>query len=71
MLVFVNHITLAEKDGHKINSVIHTLSSHFKLCDLGPTTQLLGMEIHKNRSNHTLSIFQSQFTINLLQEHGL
>jgi len=71
MPVFVDNITLAGEDGDMINSVIHKLSSHFKLRDLGPTTQLLGMKIHKDHPNRTLSISQSQFTINLLQEHGL
>jgi hypothetical protein len=71
MPVFVDDITMAGKDGDKIDSVIQELSSHFKLRDLGPTTQLLGMEIHRDRPNRTLSISQSQFIINLLQEHGL
>ena len=39
---------------------------HFKLRDLGPTTQLLGMEIHRDRPNCTLSLSQSQFITNLL-----
>jgi hypothetical protein len=66
MPVFVDNITMAGKDGDKIDSVIQELSSHFKLRDLGPTTQLLGMEIHRDQPNHTLSISQSQFIINLL-----
>jgi hypothetical protein len=71
MPVFVDDITLACKDGAKINSVVQELSQHFKLRDLGPTTQLLGLEIHRDRPNHHLSICQSQFITNLLQEHGL
>ena len=47
------------------------LSQHFKLRDLGPTTQLLGMEIHRDRPNRRLCLFQSQHIANLLQEHGL
>jgi hypothetical protein len=49
MPVFVDDITLAGKKGAKFDSIIQELSSHFKLCDLGPTTQLLGMEIHRDR----------------------
>ena len=48
MPVFVDDITLACKDGAKIDSVIQELSQHFKLRDLGPTTQLLGIEIHRD-----------------------
>ena len=71
MPVFVDDITLAGNDGAKINSIIQELSSHFKLRDLGPTTQLLGMEIHRDRPNRTLSLSQSQFITHLVQEHGL
>ena len=71
MPVFVDDITLACNDGAKIDSVIQELSQHFKLRDLGPTTQLLGIEIHRDRPNRQLSISQSQFISNLIQEHGL
>ena len=71
MPIFVDDITLAGKDASKIDSVIQELSLHFKLRDLGPTTQLLGIQIHRDRPNRTLSISQSQFITNLLQEHGL
>ena len=71
MPVFVDDITLACKDGAKIDSVIQELSQHFKLRDLGPTTQLLGIEIHRDRPNRQLSISLSQFISNLIQEHGL
>ena len=69
--VFVDDITLAGKKSAKFDSLIEELSSNFKLRDLGPTTQLLGLEIHRDRPNRTLSVSQSQFITNLLQEHGL
>src|SRR6266702_3104608 len=71
MLVFADDITLACKDGAKIDSIVQELSKHFKLRDLGPTTQLLGLEIHRDRSNLRLSISQSQYISNLIDEHGL
>ena len=69
--VFMDDITLAGKKGAKLDSIIQKLSFHFKLHDLGPTTQLLGMEIHRDCPNFSLSLSQSQFITNLLQEHGL
>ena len=71
MPVFVDDITLACSDGAKIDSVVEELSQHFKLRDLGPTTQLLGIQIHRDRSNRRLSISQSQFISNLPLEHNL
>jgi Reverse transcriptase (RNA-dependent DNA polymerase) len=53
MPVFVDDITMAGKDGDKIDSVIQELSSHFKLCDLGPTTLLkhvLGRALESQRT---------------------
>ena len=43
MPVFVDDITLAGTEAAKIDSIFQELSQHFKLRDLGPTTQLLGM----------------------------
>jgi hypothetical protein len=54
--VFVDDLTLAGKKGTNFDTFIEELSSHFKLCDLRPTTQLLGLEIHRDCANHTLSI---------------
>src|ERR1700677_820177 len=71
MPVFVDDITLACKDGAKIDSVGQDSSHHLKPRDLGPTTQLLGIEIHRDRPNCRFSISQSQFISNLIQEHGL
>ena len=69
--VFVDDLTLAGKNGTNFDPFIQELSSHLKLRDLGPTTQLLGLEIHRDRANLTLSISQRQFITNLLQDHGL
>ena len=71
MPVFVDDITLAGTDAAKIDSIVQELSRHFKLRDLGPTTQLLGMEIHRDRHNRRLCLSQSQHIANLLQEHSL
>src|ERR1700677_1621339 len=71
MPVFVDDITLACKDGAKIDSVGQDSSHHLKPRHRGPTTQLLGIAIHRDRPNCRLSISQSQFISNLIQEHGL
>ena len=71
MPVFVDDITLAGNNPAAIDLFVQELSSHFKLRDLGPTTQLLGMEIHRDHPNHTLSLSQTNFITNLIQQHGL
>ena len=71
MPVFVDDITLAGSDGSKIDSIIQELSQHFKLRNLGPTTQLLGMEIERDHPNCRLYLSQSQHIANLIQEHNI
>ena len=66
--VFVNDISLACSEA-KVDSVVQELSQHFKLRDLGPTTELLGMQIHRDCLNCHLSISQAQCISNLLQAH--
>jgi hypothetical protein len=46
--VFVDDIIFASKGVSKLNSIIQRLGQHFKLHDLGPTTQLLGILIHRD-----------------------
>jgi len=59
------------------NKLLHSVLSKmgFKriLSDYGLYifTQLLGMEIHRDHPNRTLSLSQSQFITNLLEENGL
>ena len=54
MTVFVDDIMLAGSDGALLDSIVKDLSQHFKLRNLGPTTQLLGLEIHRDHDKrHT------------------
>jgi hypothetical protein len=69
--VFVDDFMFAGSDGALIDSIVKDLSQHFKLHDLGPTTQLLGLEIHRDRPNCRLHLSQGQYIANLLQEHGM
>jgi reverse transcriptase-like protein len=71
MTIFVNGIMLAGSDSGLLDTIVKDLSQHFKLRDLGPTTQLLGLETHRDRPNHCLLLSQGQYIINLLQEHGM
>src|SRR5579859_946598 len=54
MPIWVDDITLASKSQSAIDKVVKELSFHFKLRDLGPTTYLLGMEIIRNCSQHSI-----------------
>jgi len=71
MPVFVDDITLVSDSQEKIDSTILELQKHFKLRNLGPTTYLLGIQIIRNRSIHSLSLSQHQYIVDILDRFGM
>jgi hypothetical protein len=71
MPIWVDDITLASNSQSSIDKVIKELSSHFKLRDLGPTTYLLGIEITRNRSQHSISLSQRQYIVDILEKFNM
>ena len=69
--IFIDNITFASSDSVAIDSAIKELASHFKLCDLGPTTFLLGVEIICDCSKCQISLSQCQFIIDTLKHFGM
>jgi hypothetical protein len=59
------------QDGSKLDSIVQQLGQHFKLHDLGLTTQLLGISIHKYPFKRSLSLSQHQYILDLLENYGL
>ena len=57
--VFVDDMTIISKSNPAIQAFIKELSTHFRLRDLGPTTQLLGFKIDRNRPSRTISLKSS------------
>ncbi|KAG2112044.1 uncharacterized protein F5147DRAFT_534108, partial [Suillus discolor] len=51
-------MTFASKSPTAINQIISQLSQHFKLCDLGLTTQLFGIKIDRDHPSCTKSLSQ-------------
>jgi hypothetical protein len=69
--VFVDDMTFASKSAAAIDQIILELSQHFKLRDLGPTTQLLGIKIDRDRSKRSITIFQHQYCLDILERFGM
>jgi Reverse transcriptase (RNA-dependent DNA polymerase) len=69
--VFVDDITLASASEKALDNFVTELAKHFKLRDLGPTSFLLGVEIHRNRKERKLYLSQKQYIINKLEEFGM
>ena len=65
--VFVDEMTFASKSAAVIDQLILELSQHFKLQDLGATTQLLGIKIDRDRSKRSITISQHQYCLDILK----
>ena len=69
--VYIDDITLSCPDPVLIDRAVEELSKHFKLRDLGPTKFLLGVEISQDRANHSISLSQRQYIIDMLERYGM
>jgi len=69
--VFVDDMTFASQSNEAMDSLISQLGQHFKIRDLGPTTQLLGIKIDRDYSKHSISISQHHYCLNILEQFGM
>jgi hypothetical protein len=69
--VYIDNITLACKDLVLIDRAVEEVSKHFKLRDLGPTKFLLSVEISQDQDNHSISLSQRQYIIDMLKRYGM
>ena len=69
--VFIDDMTLASKSEPAIKSFIAQLSQHFKIHDLGPITQLLGIKIDRDHSKHSILPSQRQYCLDILDRFGM
>jgi hypothetical protein len=65
--IFIDDITLAPESSAAMDKAVHTLSQHFKLQDLGATQFLLGVEITRDYSKHSIYLSQRQYIIDMLE----
>jgi len=64
-------MTFASKCPVAIDKTIKELSQHFKLRDLRPTTQLLGIKIDRDWKKHSITISQHQYCLDILEHFGM
>ena len=64
-------MTFASKSLPAIKQAITDLCGHFKLHNLGPTTELLGIKIDCNCSNRSLTISQPHYCAEMLSHYGM
>lgn len=69
--VFVDDMTLASTSKDALEQAVADLSKHFKLRDLGETTQLLGIKIDRDHPKCTISLSQRHYTQEILERFGM
>ena len=69
--VFVDDCTLVSKDKEMIQHIKQELMSRFKLRDLGPISQILGVQVTRDRSKRTLCLSQSQYAMDVLSKFNM
>ncbi|KAJ2927537.1 hypothetical protein H1R20_g9558, partial [Candolleomyces eurysporus] len=69
--IYIDNITLAYKDPVLIDCAAEELSKHFKLRNLGQTKFLLGVKISQDQDNHSISLSQRQYIIDMLERYGM
>ena len=65
--VYVDDMTIACKKRSEYQDLVGELKKHFKLKELGPVSSLLGVCIERERSKRLLSLFQCQYTKDVLE----
>ena len=65
--VYVDDIPLISNSKLSLNLAKTELASAFPITDLGPMTQFLGIQVLRNRTNHTISLSQSQYIDTILK----
>lgn len=71
LLTYVDDILII---AHHLNSVKEAktkILSAFEARDMGEATCFLGMDIHRNRNNRTISLAQSRLITDLLKKHDM
>ena len=69
--VFVDDCTLVSKDKEMIQHIKQELMSCFKLRDLGPISQILGVQVTRDRSKRTLCLSQRQYAMDVLEKFNM
>lgn len=69
--IFVDDITLASTSPAALDKAVAELATYFALRDLGDTKWLLGIEVTRNWDEHSISLSQRQYIVDMLKTYGM
>jgi hypothetical protein len=68
--VYVDDLIIASKSREAISSFKSNLAVHFKIRDLGPMTQILGIKLERDRKTRQITLSQATFIDTLLSKYA-
>lgn len=71
LLLYVDDMLIAGRDIEKIKKLKKELSKSFKMKDLGPANQILGMKISRDRKNGKLRLSQEDYIEKVLHRFNM
>jgi ribonuclease HI len=71
LLTYVDDILVVTGDTTALIDTKTKIMSTFEARDLGTATCFLGMDIHRDRDAHTITLAQGRLTTDLLDQHGM
>jgi hypothetical protein len=71
LILYVDDILLASNDVRLIQETKGILSSNFDMKDLGEASYVLGIQIHRDRSNGVLSLSQKAYLEKILKKYNM
>jgi len=71
LLLYVDDILLFSESAERVSQLKKLLHTKYKMTDLGPICQFLGLEIECDRENWILYVHQSRYIHNVLATFGL
>ena len=71
LVVYIDDLLLAASTKKFMQTVKAKLQGAFKMCNLGPASFILGLEIVQDRANHTITLSQVQHINKVLECCGM
>lgn len=71
LLLYVDDMLIVGRDNNKISRLKKELSKSFAMKDLGPTKQILGMMITRDRKNHKIWLSQERYIEMVLERFNM
>ena len=71
LVIYIDDFILAASSHPLMDKIKMSLSNTFKMCDLGPVTYILGIQIKQNCKVQTISLCQEQYIKTVVERCGM